>query len=98
MLKMAASKYEVLIKVAELGSLTKAAEALGYSQSNISHVISALEEEFGFPLFLRGRSGARMSSSAARTGTAMPSSAGANSPVPTPWTTPPGPSSPRTAP
>ena len=60
MLKMAASKYEVLIKVAELGSLTKAAEALGYSQSNISHVISALEEEFGFPLFLRGRSGARL--------------------------------------
>lgn len=58
--KMTASKYEVLIKVAELGSLTKAAAALGCSQSNISHVISTLEEEFGFPLFLRGRGGARL--------------------------------------
>lgn len=57
---MAVTKYEVLIKVAELGSLTRAAEALGCSQSNVSHVISALEEEFGFPLFLRGRSGARL--------------------------------------
>ncbi len=57
---MAVTKYEVLIKVAELGSLTRAAEALGCSQSNVSHVISALEEEFGFPLFLRGRGGARL--------------------------------------
>ena len=57
---MAVTKYEVLIKVAELGSLTRAAEALGCSQSNVSHVISSLEEEFGFPLFLRGRSGARL--------------------------------------
>lgn len=57
---MTATKYEVLVKVAELGSLTKAAEALGCSQSNVSHVISALEEEFGFPLFQRGRGGARL--------------------------------------
>lgn len=57
---MTVSKYEVLIKVAELGSLTKAAEALGCSQSNVSHVISGLEEEFGFALFRRGRGGARL--------------------------------------
>ena len=57
---MAASKYEVFVKVAELGSLTKAAEALGYTQSNISHIVNGLEEEFGFPLFLRGRGGARL--------------------------------------
>ena len=36
------SKYDVLIKVAELGSLTKAAEAIGCSQSNVSHVLNAL--------------------------------------------------------
>lgn len=58
--KMAASRYEILLKVAELGSLTKAAEALGCTQSNVSHVVSSLEEEFGFPLFSRGRSGARL--------------------------------------
>ena len=57
---MSATKYDIFIKVAELGSLTRAADVLGCSQSNISHVISSLEEEFGFPLFLRGRGGARL--------------------------------------
>ena len=54
------SKYDVLVKVAELGSLTKAAEVIGCSQSNVSHVLNALEEEFGFPIFLRGRGGAQL--------------------------------------
>ena len=57
---MTASKYEVFIKVAELGSLTRAAEALGCTQSNVSHVVNALEDEFGFPLFSRGRGGAKL--------------------------------------
>lgn len=57
---MAATKFEVFIKVAELGGLTKAADALGYSQSNVSHIINGLEEEFGFPLFSRGRGGAKL--------------------------------------
>ena len=57
---MAISKYEIFIKVAELGSLTKAAEQLGYTQSGVSHVISGLEDEFGFPLFSRGRGGAKL--------------------------------------
>lgn len=63
---MAASKYEIFIKVAELGSLTRAAEQLGYTQSGISHVISGLEEEFGFPLFSRGRGGAKLTPDGAR--------------------------------
>jgi len=57
---MAVSKYEIFIKVAELGSLTRAAEQLGYTQSGVSHVINGLEEEFGFALFSRGRGGAKL--------------------------------------
>lgn len=54
---MSIKKYEVFAKVVELGSLTRAAEALGLTQSGVSHIISALEGEFGFPLLSRGKSG-----------------------------------------
>ena len=52
---MSITKYAAFVKVAELGSLTKAAEALGYSQPAVSHIISSLESRFGFPLFYRSR-------------------------------------------
>ncbi|WP_150268150.1 LysR family transcriptional regulator [Paenibacillus tepidiphilus] len=57
---MSINKYEVFLKVVELGSLTKAAEVLGFTQSGISHTLSALESEFGFALLIRGRSGVRL--------------------------------------
>lgn len=57
---MAVSKYEIFIKVVELQSYTKAAEQLNYTQSGVSHAISAMEEEFGFPLLIRSRSGVRL--------------------------------------
>ena len=41
------------IHVAELGSFTKTAEELGYSQSTISFQIKQLEDELGFLLFER---------------------------------------------
>lgn len=41
------------IHVAELGSFTKASQALGFSQSTISFQIRQLEEELRFPLFER---------------------------------------------
>ena len=41
------------INVAELGSFTKAAEQLGYSQSTISFQIKQLEDELGCLLFER---------------------------------------------
>ena len=63
---MAASKYEIFLKVVELGSLTRAAEEFGYTQSGVSHVISSLEEEFGFPMLIRRRSGARLTPDGAR--------------------------------
>ena len=63
---MSIRKYEVFLRVAELGSLTKAAESLGYTQSGVSHVISGLEEELGFPLLRRSRSGVSLTDAGAR--------------------------------
>jgi DNA-binding transcriptional LysR family regulator len=54
------SKYEVFLKVVELGSLTKAAEVMGFTQSGISHTINSLETEFGFSLLIRNRSGVKL--------------------------------------
>ena len=54
---MNVSKYEVLAKVIELGSLTLAAESLGCTQSAVSHSISKLEDELGFAVLRRSRAG-----------------------------------------
>ena len=48
-------KFEAFVKTAQLGSLTKAAEALGSTQSRISHILSDLETEYGFSLMHRSR-------------------------------------------
>ena len=56
---MPVNKYEAFLKAAELGSLTRAAAELGVTQSAVSHMIGALEEELGFSLLKRGRSGAK---------------------------------------
>ena len=52
---MSVAKYMVFSKVAELGSITKAAEALGYTQPAVSQIISSLEKRFGFSIINRGR-------------------------------------------
>ncbi|ASA21348.1 LysR family transcriptional regulator [Paenibacillus donghaensis] len=57
---MSINKYEVFLKVVELGSLTRAADVLGFTQSGISHTISSLEMEFGFTLLIRNRSGVKL--------------------------------------
>lgn len=49
--------YRVFIRVAKIGNLTAAAEQLGYTQSGISHIVSALEQEFGFQLLRRSKTG-----------------------------------------
>ena len=49
------SRYDIFCKVVELGSFTRAAEALGYSQSAVSQTVKALEEELGTALVSRGR-------------------------------------------
>lgn len=48
------------MKVIKHGSLTKAAEVMGYTQSGVSHTINSLEEELGFQVIIRGRTGIRM--------------------------------------
>ena len=48
-------KYRALLETIAQGSLTKAAQVLGYSQPGLSHMIRALEQEFGFALLRRGR-------------------------------------------
>ena len=50
-------KYEAFVRTVELGSLTKAAQALGSTQSRISHILNDLEEEYGFRLMHRSRGG-----------------------------------------
>ena len=54
------SRFEALNTVLESGSLTKAAAELGCTQSAVSHAIAALEEELGFSIIYRGRSGVRL--------------------------------------
>ena len=53
-------KLEALVVAVELGSFTKAAQQLGYSQSGLTHMMNALEQEIGFPLLLRDHRGVRL--------------------------------------
>ena len=55
-------KYSILNKVVECGSLTRAAEELGCTQSAVSHCLAGLEEEFGFSLLKRGHGGVSLTS------------------------------------
>lgn len=52
---MLSTKLKTLITVTELGSFTKAAEALSLTQPAVSHHISQLEEELGITLFIRSK-------------------------------------------
>lgn len=55
-------KYFAYVKTVELGSFSKAAEALNYSQSGVSRMIADLEEECGLMLLKRDRAGVRLTS------------------------------------
>ncbi len=50
-------RYEIFLKVAELGNITLAADALSYTQSGVSHAIAAMEREAGCTLFHRSKAG-----------------------------------------
>lgn len=54
---MSLKKYEAFVRTVELGSLTKAAESLGSTQSRISHILREMETEYGFSLMRRSRGG-----------------------------------------
>ncbi|HBR09371.1 MAG TPA: LysR family transcriptional regulator [Clostridiales bacterium] len=63
---MSLNKYKTFILVVELGSLTRAAEATGITQSAVSHIINSMEREFGFSLLRRGKSGAALTADGER--------------------------------
>ena len=51
---------KVFLKVTELGSFKRAADALGYTQAGVSYIISAMEETMGFRLFIREAGGVKL--------------------------------------
>lgn len=54
--------YEAILKTLECGTLSKAAEELGYTQSGLSRMINSMEDELGVRLIDRGRAGVRLTS------------------------------------
>lgn len=54
------NRYIALQKIVELGSFSKAAEALGYTQSAMSQMIASLENELNIKLLNRFRTGVRL--------------------------------------
>jgi DNA-binding transcriptional LysR family regulator len=59
MVELSVTGLRVLREVAERGSFSAAARALGYTQSAVSRQVAALEAAAGRPLFERVREGAR---------------------------------------
>lgn len=56
--------WQVFVSVLEQGSFVRAADALNVSQSAVSHAIAKLEEECGYQLFTRTRSGIGLTTNA----------------------------------
>lgn len=54
------NRYIALQKIIEIGSFTKAAKALGYTQSSISQMIASLENELAIKLLTRSRTGVKL--------------------------------------
>ncbi len=54
---MDTDKYKALLCAIDMGSLTAAADKLGYTPSGISRSVAAVEEQFGFPMLIRAKSG-----------------------------------------
>ena len=54
------NRYAAFLKVVEVGSFTKAAEILGYTQPAMSQMIASLENELSIKLLYRSRYGVRL--------------------------------------
>lgn len=59
---MSLLKFEILLSALKYGSLTAAAEEMGYTQSAVSHMINNLEDELGIRLIKRSRTGVSLTS------------------------------------
>ena len=53
-------QYEALVKTLECGTLSKAAEEMGYTQSGLSRMINSMDEQLGIKLVERDRAGVRL--------------------------------------
>lgn len=63
---METARCRAFLAAAESGSLTRAAERLGYTPSGVSQLVGALEKELGLSLLVRGRKGVTLSPDGAR--------------------------------
>lgn len=63
---MSFQKYLALLKAAELGSISQAAEQLGYTQPAVSRMVADLEAEWQVDLLRRSRNGVEPSSECLR--------------------------------
>ena len=54
------SKYKALLTAVDMGSLSSAAQKLGYTQSGLTHMMNAIEDEFGFSILQRGYYGIKL--------------------------------------
>lgn len=51
------SKMAILLEIVRIGSITKAAEELNYTQSGLTYLLNTLEEDLGIPLLKRDHKG-----------------------------------------
>ena len=58
---MDTKKIRALLLSLEYGSLTAAADELGYTQSGMTHMMNSLEDEIGLKLLIRSKTGVRLS-------------------------------------
>ncbi|WP_434310544.1 LysR family transcriptional regulator [Hominifimenecus sp. rT4P-3] len=56
-------QWTVFLAVAEQKSFVRAAQALNVTQSAVSHIISKMEEEYGYPFFVRNKNNVELTSS-----------------------------------
>lgn len=59
------SRYDIFCKVIDVGSFTRAAESLSYSQSAVSQAVKSLEQELGSTLVNRGKDGVTLTADGA---------------------------------
>lgn len=60
---MDTKKISALLLAVEMGSLTAAANELGYTQSGMTHMMNSLEDELGVSLLIRSKTGVHLSPS-----------------------------------
>lgn len=58
---MNVQKLNIILEALRCGSMTKAAEELGYTQSGLTYTVNTVENELGFPIVIRDASGIRLS-------------------------------------